>query len=102
MSDVLLVLGVAAITFASRASFMIRPRQAPGGQVGRFLDVFPVALFVAIAVNALVAPIGSPELAANLIAAAGGIVGGFFFRRSVWGVFALGAAFYYLARSLLG
>jgi branched-subunit amino acid transport protein len=102
MSDLLVVLGVAVITFASRASFMISPRQAPGGRVGRFLDVFPVALFVAIAVNALVAPVGSAELSANLIAALGGIAGGFLFRRSVWGVFAMGAASFYLARALIG
>ena len=40
-------------------------------RIGRFLDVFPVALFVAIAVNGLVAPVGSPELTANLFAGAG-------------------------------
>src|SRR5262245_60028821 len=102
MSDLLVVLGVAVITFASRASFMISPRHAPGGRIGRFLDVFPVALFVAIAVNALVAPVGSTELTANVIAALGGIAGAFLFRRSVWGVFVLGAAFFYLARAVLG
>ena len=102
MSDLSVVLGVAVITFATRASFLIRPREAPGGRIGRFLDVFPVALFVAIAVNGLVAPVGSPELTANLFAALGGVIGGALFRRSVWGVFAMGAVFFYVARAAIG
>jgi branched-subunit amino acid transport protein len=102
MSDLLVVVGVAVITFATRVSFLISPRQAPGGKVGKFLDVFPVALFVAIAVNSLVAPVGSPELTANLFAALGGVIGGVLFRRSVWGVFALGAVFFYVARAVIG
>ena len=102
MSDLFVVVGVAVITFATRVSFLISPRQAPGGRLGRFLDVFPVALFVAIAVNGLVAPVGSPELTANLFGALGGVIGGIVFRRSVWGVFALGAAFFYVARAVLG
>ena len=102
MSDLFVVLGVAVITFASRALFLIRPREAPGGRIGRFLDVFPVALFVAIAVNGLVAPVGSPELTANLFAVLGGVIGGALFRRSVWGVFAMGAVFFYVARGVIG
>lgn len=102
MSDLAVVLGVAVITFATRVSFLISPREAPSGRLGRFLDVFPVALFVAIAVNGLVAPMGSPELAANLFAVVGALVGGVVFRRSVWGVFMLGAVCFYLARAIIG
>ncbi len=102
MTDLYVVLGVAVITFATRVSFLLSPRQAPAGRLGRFLDVFPVALFVAIAVNGLVAPVGSPELTANLLGALGGVIGGVVFRRSVWGVFAMGAAFFYLARAVIG
>lgn len=102
MSDLALVLGVAAITFATRVAFLVRPRSAPGGLVGRFLDVFPVALFIAIATSGLVAPWGSAELTANLAGALGAVVGGIVFRRSLWGVLGLGAACFYLARAILG
>jgi len=102
MSDLAVVLGVAVITFATRVSFLISPRQAPGGRVGKFLDVFPVALFVAIAVKGLVAPIGSAGLTANLFAVAGALIGAVVFRRSVWGVFLLGAVCFYIARAIIG
>jgi branched-subunit amino acid transport protein len=102
MSDLALVLGVAAITFATRVAFLVKPRSAPAGRVGRFLEVFPLALFIAIATNGLIAPAGTPELTANLAAAAGGVVGGIVFRRSLWGVLGVGAACFYLARALIG
>ena len=102
MSDLTLVLGVAAITFATRIAFLLNPRSAPGGRVGRFLDVFPLALFIAIATNGLAAPPGTPEFTANIAAAVGGVVGGIVFRRSLWGVLGVGAACFYLARALIG
>jgi branched-subunit amino acid transport protein len=102
MSDFALVLGVAAITFASRVAFLLRPRAAPGGRVGRFLELFPLALFIAIATNGLASPSGPEQVAANIAAAVGGVVGGVVFRRSLWGVLGVGAACFYLARALVG
>ena len=51
VSDLALVLAVAAITYGTRVAFLLRPRPAPEGALGRFLDVFPLALFVAIAMH---------------------------------------------------
>ena len=98
MSDLALILAVAVITFASRVVFLARPRTEPGGRVGRFLEVFPVALFVALATIGLAAPDGQPEVTVSLAAAAGGIVGGAVFRRSLWGVIAVGAVSFYIVR----
>lgn len=102
MSDVALVLVVGAITYASRLSFMLRPRPAPTGRLGRFLDVFPLALFVAIASTGLFAPDGTPAVSPALAAALGGVLGAIVFRRSLWGVLGVGAAFFYLARAMFG
>jgi branched-subunit amino acid transport protein len=102
MSDLALVVGVAAITFASRVAFLLRPRAAPGGRVGRFLEVFPLALFIAIATSGFVAPLGTPELTTNIAAVIGGMAGGIVFRRSLWGVLGVGAACFYLARAVIG
>ncbi len=102
MSDLVLIATVAVITFATRVAFLVRPRPAPGGIVGRFLDVFPLALFIAIATAALGAPEGSPDLNPGLAAAAGGILGGFVFRRALIGVLAVGAIAFYLVRALIG
>ncbi len=102
MSDLLLVVAVAAITFATRVAFLLRPRPAPGGIVGRFLDVFPLALFIAIATGSLVAPNGAPDLNPGLAAAAGGILGGFVFRRALLGVLAVGAITFYVVRAIVG
>jgi branched-subunit amino acid transport protein len=67
--------------------------------VGRFLDVFPLALFIAIATSGLVAPEGTPAITPGLAAAAGGIVGGILFKRSLLGVLAVGAAAFYMVRA---
>ena len=102
MSDLGLVVVVAVITYATRLSFMLRPRLAPAGRLGRFLDVFPLALFVAIAATGLAAPGGSPAATPALAAALGGILGAIVFRRNLWGVLGLGAVFFYLARAMVG
>jgi branched-subunit amino acid transport protein len=102
VSDLVLVVLVAMITYASRLSFMLRPRPAPGGALGRFLDVFPLALFMAIAATGLAAPNGSPEISPALGAALGGVLGAVVFRRNLWGVLVVGAGFYYLTRALTG
>jgi branched-subunit amino acid transport protein len=102
MSDLVLVVAVAVITFGSRVAFLLRPRSVPGGFVGRFLDVFPLALFVAIATDALAAPGGSVTASPGLAAAVGGVIGGAVFRRALWGVLGVGAAVFYLVRGLWG
>ena len=102
MSDLALVLGVAVITFGTRVAFLLKPRSAPGGRVGRFLEVFPLALFIAIATSGLIAPWGSAQFTANLVGAIGGVVGAIVFRRSLWGVLGLGAVCFYLARAIIG
>lgn len=102
MSDLALVITVAVITYASRAIFMIWPIPVGGGLFGRFLKVFPLALFISIATTGLLAPAGSPEMGPGVGAAVGGVVGAVVFRRSLWGVLALGAAAFYALRGLVG
>jgi branched-subunit amino acid transport protein len=100
MSDLVLVVAVAAITFGSRLAFLIRPRPVPQGALGRFLDVFPLALFVAIAATGMVAPDGEPAVTPALAAALGGVIGAVVFRRNLWGVLAVGMVFFYVTRAL--
>lgn len=102
MSDLALVIVVAIVTFATRLAFMIGPRPAPEGLLGRFLDVFPLALFVALATTGLVTPAGEPDITPALAAAGGGVIGAIVFRRNLWGVMVLGAVAFYLARALTG
>ena len=98
MSNLGIVLAVAAITFISRISFLARPVSRPLNN--RFLEVFPVALFVALAGRDLLAPEGTLGASPFLAAALGAIVGGFVFRRSMLGVVGVGLAFYWAARLL--
>jgi len=100
VSDLVLVVAVAAITFGSRLAFLIRPRPVPQGALGRFLDVFPLALFVAIAATGMVAPDGEPAVTPALAAALGGVIGAVVFRRNLWGVLAVGMVFFYVTRAL--
>jgi branched-subunit amino acid transport protein len=102
MGDVALVIAVAAITFSCRLVFLIRPRPIPEGWWGRFLGLFPLALFVAIATVGMAAPEGAIEATPALAAAVGGVVGAAVFRRSLWAVLGAGAAFFYVARALVG
>ena len=101
MSDLTLVLVVAAITYATRLAFMLSPRPVPEGPVGRFLEVFPLALFIVIASSGLLAPEGSPAVSPALAGALGGIIGAIVFRRSLWGVLAVGAVMFYVVRALV-
>jgi branched-subunit amino acid transport protein len=91
---------MAVITFASRISFMWRP--LPTERVGdnRFLEVFPTALFVALAVGGLTAPQGQIAATPALAALVGGVVGAAVFKRAILGVVGAGLAFYWLARLL--
>lgn len=102
MSDVILILVVAAITFGSRVVFLARRRDVPEGLIGRFLEIFPLALFIALATSGLVAPEGSPAVTPALGGAVGGIVGAAITRRSLVGTIVIGAAVYWLVRSLAG
>ena len=102
MSDLGLVLAVAAITYATRLAFLVRPKQVPEGPLGRFLEVFPLALFVVIATSGLAAPSGEPAFTPTLAAALGGVAGAILFRRNLWGVLGVGAIFFYSTRALVG
>jgi branched-subunit amino acid transport protein len=100
VNDLALVLVVAAITYGTRVAFLLRPRPTPEGAVGRFLDVFPLALFIAIAMTGLVAPGGEPAVTPALAAALGGVIGAIVFQRNLWGVLAVGMVFFYVTRVL--
>ncbi|HEX6146424.1 MAG TPA: AzlD domain-containing protein [Acidimicrobiia bacterium] len=102
MSDLGLVLAVAVITYATRLAFLIRPKQVPEGPLGRFLEVFPLALFIVIATSGLAAPAGDPAVTPALAAAVGGVAGGILFRRNLWGVLGVGAILFYAARAVFG
>ncbi len=102
MSDLALILAVAAITYASRASFLLRPAPAHEGRSGPFLRLFPLALFVALATVGLVAPDGEPAVTPALAGGAGAVVGAIVTRRSLVGVVVVGAGFFYLVRWLVG
>jgi hypothetical protein len=102
VTDLTLVILVAVITYATRLTFMLRPRPAPEGALGRFLEVFPLALFVSLAATGMVAPDGRPDLTPALAAAAGGVLGGVIFRRNLWGVLITGGVLFYLTRAVVG
>ncbi len=98
MSDLALVVAMAVITYASRLVFLLRTGDPPGGLVGRFLDVFPLALFVALATLGLAAPDGDVEASIALVAAGGGVVGAAATKRSLVGVLLFGAAAWWVAK----
>ncbi len=100
MSDLALVAAMAAITYASRVAFLVRTGDPPGGLVGRFLDVFPLALFVSLATVGLAAPDGDLDASIALVAAAGGVLGAAVTKRSLVGVLLFGAAAWWAARLL--
>jgi branched-subunit amino acid transport protein len=97
-----LIVLAAVITFASRLSFMLRPLPDSRVRENRFLEVFPTALFVALAVNGFVAPEGSLDLGPAVAAGIGGVAGAFIFRRSILGVVGVGLVGYWVARLIWG
>lgn len=101
MSDVAVVVTMALITYASRAVFLLWPRTIPEGYVGRFLELFPLALFVAIATLGLAAPEGRVDATIALVAAAGGLVGAALTKRSFLGVAGFGIVAWWAARALV-
>jgi branched-subunit amino acid transport protein len=97
------VVAVAMVTYLCRASFLVLPGlPEPRGLWSRFLDSFPLALFVSLATIGFVAPQGIPAVTPGLAAAAGGVVGAAVTRRSLIGTIAIGAAAYWVARLLSG
>ena len=100
MSDLALIGAVALVTFASRASYLVR-RGRPNPPKGAFLDVFPAALFAALAVVGLAAPAGQLDVTPSLAAGAGGIIGAVATNRSLIGTMLFGLAAYWLARLVL-
>ncbi|MGZ5410729.1 MAG: AzlD domain-containing protein [Aeromicrobium sp.] len=102
MSHLALIVLAAVITFASRLSFMVRPLPDARVKESRFLEVFPTALFVALAVNGFVAPEGTLDFGPALAAGFGGVAGAFLFKRSILGVVGVGLVGYWVARLLWG
>ncbi len=70
--------------------------------MGRFLEVFPLALFVSLATLGLAAPDGTPAATPALAGAVGGVVGAVLTRRSLPGVVLAGAVAYWLTRAVVG
>ncbi|HUP17956.1 MAG TPA: AzlD domain-containing protein [Acidimicrobiia bacterium] len=68
----------------------------------RFLEVFPAALFVALAVNGFVSPEGTLDFGPALAAGFGGVAGAFLFKRSILGVVGVGLVGHWLARLIWG
>ena len=101
MSDLALVAVVAVITFASRASYLLRPPARAAPPSGRFLEVFPLALFVSLATVGLMAPDGSQGFAPALVAAGGGVIGAIVAKRRILATVGAGMAAYWIARFLL-
>lgn len=97
MTHLPLVLAVTALTFASRILFF----RSSSIRLGRFFDVFPVALFVAIATSDLIAPEGQLATTPYLAALVGGGLAGLLLRRSMLAVVGGGLAAYWLTRLLV-
>lgn len=100
MSHLVMIILIALITFATRISFLLRPLPSERIRENKFLEVFPVALFVALAANGLLAPDGRLDFTPSLAAALGGIIGAAIFKRSILGVIAIGLVGYWIARLL--
>lgn len=75
------ILVAGLITFSSRAMFLLRDAPSFSGWIGRFLDAFPVALFVSLAVVQGVAPGGEIEVGPSLAALLAGAITAVFTRR---------------------
>jgi branched-subunit amino acid transport protein len=102
VSHLVLIVLAAVITFASRLSFMVRPLPDARVKESRFLEVFPTALFVALAVNGFVAPEGTLDLSPAIAAGVGGVIGAVLFKRSILGVVGVGLVGYWVARVIWG
>jgi branched-subunit amino acid transport protein len=102
MTDLWVVLGMAAITYGCRVVFLAHPGRPPSGRVSRFLERFPLALFVALAASTLLVPGGLADPVPGYAALGGAVAGGAVTRRSLPGVLVGGIVAYWLARALGG
>jgi branched-subunit amino acid transport protein len=102
VSHLLLIVLVAAVTLASRLSFMLRPLPDRRVKDNRFLEVFPAALFTALAVTGFAAPGGDLDLGPAVAGGIAGVAGAVVFKRSILGVVGAGLAGYWAARWLCG
>lgn len=102
MTDVLVVLGMAVVTYGCRVVFLARPGRAPSGRLALFLERFPLALFVALAAGTLLVPGGLDDPLPGYAALGGAVAGGAVTRRSLAGVLVGGVAAYWLARGVIG
>ncbi len=99
---VVVVAVMAVITYACRVTYFL-PKQPPRIRTENpFLEIFPIALFVALATVGLAAPEGRLAVTPFLGGAAGGLLGGFIKRGSVIVVVLAGIAGYWLARLATG
>lgn len=102
MSDLLLIMTMAVITYGSRVVFLANPGSPPTGLARRFLDRFPLALFVALSASILIVPDAEFDARLGWAAIAGAMAGGWLTKRSLYGVVGGGYAAYWLARLLVG
>ncbi|MFN8105010.1 MAG: AzlD domain-containing protein [Acidimicrobiia bacterium] len=87
----LTMVAMGVVTYASRALFLFRAPPRLGGYLGRFLDLFPLALFVSLAATGLLAPDGHLAAGPGLAALAAGAVA-VWRRAPVWAVMLAGYA----------
>jgi len=102
MTDFLVVLGMAAVTYGCRVLFLARPGREPSGRLALFLERFPLALFVALAASTLLVPGELSDPGPGYAALGGAVVGAVAGRRALVAVLAGGVAAYWVARWLLG
>lgn len=102
MSDFLLILAMAAITYGSRVVFLAHAGTPPSGLFGRFLDRFPLALFAALAASILIVPQADFDARIGWAALAGAVAGGWLTKRSLYGVVGFGFAAYWAGRLFFG
>jgi branched-subunit amino acid transport protein len=102
MTDLAVVVAMAAITYGSRVVFLVVPGRVPPGRLAAFLERFPLALFTALAASTLLVPGGTAPAAPGYWALGGAVAGGIFGRRSLVWVLAGGVGAYWVARALLG
>lgn len=96
------VAAMAVITYACRVTYFL-PAEPPRVRgENRFLEVFPIALFVSLATVGLSAPEGHLAVTPFLGGAAGGLLGSFLKRGSIIVVVAAGLAGYWVVRLLAG
>ena len=102
MTDLLVVLAMAAVTYGCRVLFLARPGRPPTGRLALFLERFPLALFVALATATLLVPGELSDPVPGYAALGGGTGGALLTRRSLSGTLVGGVAAYWLARWLVG